>query len=293
MTFSERLHERMVKHNTRVCLGIDPRPELHPSTHPDVFEGDPAQIALGVTVYFRDIIEATQDLVAAYKPQIAFFERLGIPGLIALAQLIADVKSLDIPLVLDAKRGDIGSTAEAYAETYLTDGVFGSDALTVNPYLGMDSLEPFVKTAQQNERGLFVLVKTSNEGSGDFQNVETTESMYLYDHVAFKLAALSRELKGGDGYSPVGAVVGATYWQELEHLRDVLPHSVLLVPGYGAQGGAAEDVVAAFDKNGLGALVNSSRGLTYQGQADDYAQIARAATLQMRDAINEALGVSD
>lgn len=291
MTFSERLHDRIVRLNTRVCLGIDPRPELHPSTHPDAHERDPAKVALAVTLYFREILEATQDVVACYKPQIAFFERLGVPGMIALAQLIADARELDIPLILDAKRGDIGSTAEAYAEAYLSEGVFSSDALTVNPYLGMDAVEPFVKTARENERGVFVLVKTSNPGSGDFQNVETLEGMYLFDHVAFRLADVSRQLKGADGYSPIGAVVGATYWQELEHLRDVLPHSVLLVPGYGAQGGTAEDVAAAFDANGLGAVVNSSRGLTYITEADDFAAQARAATTQMRDDINTALGL--
>lgn len=291
MSFSERLHDRIKAVNSRVCLGIDPRPALHPSTHPDAHGSDPAQVALAVTSYFREIMEATQDIVACYKPQSAFFEAMGIPGLISLAQLIADAKSLDIPLILDAKRGDIGSTAEAYAETYLAHGVFGADALTVNPYLGMDTLQPFIEAARENERGIFVLVKTSNPGSGDFQNLETTESMYVYDHVAYRLAELGRELKGSHGYGPVGAVVGATYWQELEHLRDIMPHAVLLVPGYGAQGGGASDVVPAFDDNGLGAIVSSSRGLTYITEGDDYAQLARAATLSMRDAINEAIGL--
>ena len=289
MTFPERLHERIEQTNSRVCLGIDPRPEAHPATHPKQFEGDPAQVARAVIGYFRDIMEASQEMLACVKPQSAFFEALGIPGLVALAQLIADAKALGLPVILDAKRGDIGSTAEAYADAYLKNGVFSVDALTVNPYLGMDALEPFITAAHENDRGLFVLVKTSNPGSGDFQNVESSEGMYLYDHVAYKLAEKSREL--GEGYGSVGAVVGATYWQELEHLREVLPQSVLLVPGYGAQGATADDVAAAFDEDGFGAVVNSSRGLCYITQEDTYAAAAQAATLEMRDAINRGIGL--
>lgn len=290
-SFSERLHERISEVNSRVCLGIDPRPSMHSSTHPARFSEDPAGAAKAVTQYFRDIIEATQDHVACYKPQSAFFEVMGIPGLISLAQLIADIKSLNIPVILDAKRGDIGSTAEAYASAYLGEAVFGCDALTVNPYLGMDSLEPFIYAAQEHQKGIFVLVKTSNAGSADFQNIETTESMYVYDHIAYKLAELGRDMKSSDGYSPIGAVVGATHWQEIEHLRDVMPNSIFLVPGYGAQGGSAADVAAAFDAKGMGAVVNSSRGLTYLSQEDNYAEQSRQATIVMKDAINEAIGL--
>ena len=290
MDFAKRLHKRILEVNSRVCLGIDPRPFAHPSTHPEQFEGDHAQVAKAVVNYFREIIEATQDLVACYKPQSAFFEAMGIPGLVALAQLMADIKSLGIPVILDAKRGDIGSTAEAYAGAYLSNTVFSADALTVNPYLGMDSLEPFIQAAQANERGLFVLVKTSNPGSNDFQNLETLENMYVFDHVAYQLNHVNRALSQGS-YGPVGAVVGATNPEELEHLRDVMPQSILLVPGYGTQGGAAEDVVAAFDEEGLGAVISSSRALSYFDHTDETGNRARAATQQMRDDINEAIGL--
>ncbi len=290
MSFANKLHKRILDVNSRVCLGIDPRPHMHPSTHPDQFEGDAAQVAKAVIQYFREIMEATQDLVACYKPQSAFFEAMGIPGLIALGQIIADAKSLGIPLILDAKRGDIGSTAEAYAGAYLTNTVFSADALTVNPYLGMDSLEPFIQAATVNDRGLFVLVKTSNPGSQDFQSLETLENMYVFDHVAYQIANTNRELSKGS-YGPIGAVVGATHPAELEHLRDVMPQSIFLVPGYGAQGAAADDVVAAFDEEGLGAVVNSSRGLTYFDNPEQTAAQARQATTFMRDAINEAIGL--
>ncbi len=291
MTFSERLNARIDKTNSRICLGIDPRPKDHPFTHPDNNDNDPAKIAKSVVTYFRNIIQETQDAVACYKPQSAFFEAMGIPGLIALAQIIADIKSLGIPVILDAKRGDIGATAEAYAEAYLGAGVFSSDALTINPYLGMDSLEPFISTAQKSNRGLFVLVKTSNPGSADFQDLETREGIYLFDEVSYRLQERSKTLIGKDGFSPLGVVVGATHPEQLEQLRDVLPNSLFLVPGYGSQGATADDVVGAFDEDALGAIVNSSRGLTYLTQDNTYTDESRKAALEMRDAINEALGV--
>ncbi len=288
-SFSERLHERIKQNNSRVCLGIDPRPKDHPFTHPEKYQNDPAQVAKAVVTYFRNIIETTQDLVACYKPQSAFFEAMGIPGTIALAQIIADIKSLNIPVILDAKRGDMGSTSEAYAEAYLGNGVLSSDALTVNPYLGMDGLEPFVNAAHKNQRGIFVLVKTSNPGSADFQELETREGLYVYDHVAYQLAERSKPLIK-NGFSPIGAVIGATHPEELEQLREIMPSSIFLVPGYGAQGGTAEDTVGAF-KDGQGAIISSSRALTYITQEENYAEVSRNATLTMRDEINQVLGL--
>ena len=287
-SFSTRLHERIRRVDSRVCLGIDPRPDAHPLTHPKRFKDDPAQVAKAALYYFQAIIQATQDLVACYKLQSAFFEALGIPGLISLAQLIADIKARGIPVILDAKRGDIGSTAEAYARAYLGEGVFSSDALTVNPYLGLDSLEPFLTQAVNEERGLFVLVKTSNPGSVDFQNLETQDGRKVYERVADELTGLAEKYVSAQ-YSPLGAVVGATHPDELRDLRQRLPHSVLLVPGYGAQGAAAEDVAGAFDKDKLGAVVSSSRALTYITQEDNFSQRARGATEAMRNELNAVL----
>ena len=287
-SFSTRLHERIRRVDSRVCLGIDPRPDAHPLTHPKRFKDDPAQVAKAVVYYFQAIIQATQDLVACYKLQSAFFEALGIPGLISMAQLIADIKARGIPVILDAKRGDIGSTAEAYARAYFGEGVFSSDALTVNPYLGLDSLEPFLTQAVNEERGLFVLVKTSNPGSADFQDLGTQDGRKVYERVADELAGLAKKYVSAQ-YSPLGAVVGATHPDELRDLRQRLPHSVLLVPGYGAQGAAAEDVAGAFDKDKLGAVVSSSRALTYITQEDDFSQRARGATEAMRDELNAVL----
>lgn len=288
--FVERLFDRIQKTNSRVCLGIDPRPEAHPLTHPARFDGDPAQVARAVVHYFQAIIQATHENVACYKLQSAFFEALGVPGIIALAQLIADVRARNIPVILDAKRGDIGATAEAYAQSYLANGVFASDALTVNPYLGTDGLEPFVTQANRAERGLFVLVKTSNPGSADVQDAALEGGERVFERIAALVTRLAEPHRGPSGYAPVGAVVGATYPAELKTLRAALPYSVLLVPGYGAQGGGAEDVAGAFDPDGLGAVVSSSRALTYLTEEADFAKRSRRAVAEMNRALTGVLG---
>ena len=290
--FAERLFDRIKKTNSRVCLGIDPRPDAHPLTHPKRFEGDPAQVARAVVHYFQAVIQATQNDVACYKLQSAFFEVLGVPGIIALAQLIADVRARGIPVILDAKRGDVGATAEAYAQSYLGGGVFASDALTVSPYLGGDSLEPFIAQAVKADRGVFTLVKTSNPGGVDLQDAVLEGGERMFERVAALVARLAEPHQGASGYAPVGAVVGATYPAELQALRALLPHSVLLVPGYGAQGGSADDVAAAFDQNGLGAVVSSSRALTYVTDGADFAERSRAAVAEMNAALNGALGLA-
>lgn len=287
-SFSERLATRVEATGSAVCMGIDPRPEAHPSTHPDRFDGDPAKVARAVVRYFQEILEATHELLACVKPQAAFFERLGIPGLIALAQLIADAKRLGIPVLLDAKRGDIGSTAQAYADAYLGDGVFSSDALTVNPFLGLDTLEPFFTAAERNGRGVFVLVKTSNPGSGDLQDLELATGGSVASHLAARLSERAQQSLDRYGLSPIGAVVAATHPEHLHRLRAELPHSWLLVPGYGAQGGTAARVAAALRPDGLGALITASRSLTYHGDVSDVVARSRAAAEAMHDAIVRA-----
>jgi orotidine-5'-phosphate decarboxylase len=291
--FAERLHDRMEALDTRVCLGIDPRPERHPRTHPDAHGGDPARVAKAVAAYFRELIDAAADHLACVKVQSAFFERLGVPGLIAMAQLLADARERGVPAILDAKRGDIGATAQAYADAYLAGGVFTADALTVQPWLGMDAIEPFVTAAQREHRGVFVLVRTSNPGGADLQELALARTDTGAGTVADRLADLLTERAreaGVDarGYGPLGAVVGATVPRRLVDLRARLPHSVLLVPGYGAQGGGAEDVAGAFDADGLGAVVSASRSLTYL-EGDDPPAEAAAAAAAMREAIQAVL----
>lgn len=294
--FALRLNRRIQELDTRVCLGLDPRPEQHSSTDPAAFGHDPARTARSVVTYFRAILDSTADLIACCKPQVAFFEALGIPGLIALAQLQADIRDRGIPLLSDAKRGDLDSTATAYASAWLGDGVFASDALTVSPYLGMDSLLPFSDQALTAGRGLFVLVRTSNPGSLDFQGLKDADGVSVAEHVARRLAELAEEaavVGAADpaGYGHVGAVIGATLPAgEIARYRKLMPGSIFLLPGYGSQGGSAEAAAAAFDEHGFGGVVNASRSLTYFGYDEaDFAGRAREAALLMRDDLNRAL----
>lgn len=287
--FAGRIAARSEKLATKVCLGIDPRPALHPLTHPDRFDGDPAKTGRAVVHYFQGIVEATHDLVACYKLQSAFFETLGVPGLIALAQLLAEIRSRDVPVILDGKRGDVGSTAQAYAEAYLGEGVFAADALTVNPYLGLDTLQPFLDVATANGRGVIVVVKSSNSGSGSLQDLNLASGEPLWQHLAAELARLTDETADGDGCSPVGAVVGATHPAELAEARRILPRTFLLIPGYGAQGGRAGDISPAL-AGGAPAVVSSSRALTYPNEGEEFVESARNATLRMRDELNAVTG---
>ncbi len=290
--FSLRLRRRMEALDTHVCLGIDPRPERYEDGGVGAHGGDAAKVARTIAERFRAILEGTADRIACVKLQSAFFERWGVPGQIALAQLLADARALGVPAILDAKRGDVGSTAEAYADAYLGAGPFGADALTVQPYLGMDAIEPFVRAAERNARGLFVLVRTSNPGGADLQDLRLadggTGAVTVADRLADLLTERARDsVLDAHGYGPIGAVVGATVPGALARLRARLPHALLLVPGYGAQGGGAEDVRAAFDADGHGAVISASRSLTDTG-ADDPVAGAVAATETMRDAIRAA-----
>ena len=214
------------------------------------------------------------DLVPAVKPQSAFFEELGVPGMTTLSRIIAHARAAGLVVILDAKRGDIGSTAGAYAR-----GLLGgadpprpdmADALTVNPFLGPDTLDPFVAVARERGAGLYVLCKTSNPGSGAFQGV-MQDGRSVTDRVAAEIERLAGEAVGKSGYGCVGAVVGATYPAELAALRSAMPHAPLLVPGYGSQGGTAADVAGAFNASGAGALVNSSRAVNFAFGREPYA----------------------
>jgi orotidine-5'-phosphate decarboxylase len=217
------------------------------------------------------IIDVVAPLVAVVKPQAAFFEQLGPDGMVALAQVVQYARDCGLLVILDGKRNDIGSTAAAYADAYLgpTQSPWGCDALTVSPYLGDDSLSPFVEVAVQRGAGVFVLVKTSNPGGRLFQDLQT-EQTCVYQHVARHVAQLATQAMGDCGYGAIGAVVGATYPEQLQELRHEMPQSWLLVPGYGSQGGTARDVAGAFDEHGLGAIVNNSRGIIFAHQRPEY-----------------------
>jgi orotidine-5'-phosphate decarboxylase len=228
-----------------------------------------------------ELIDVVAPLVPAVKPQMAFYEQLGVDGMIALQMIIDHARKAGLIVILDGKRNDIGSTAEAYADGLLgAHSAWRGDALTVSPYLGHDSLEPFVKTATEREAGLFVLVKTSNPGGGQFQDQTLTSGPTLYRAVAAEVERLAATTVGQCGYGAVGAVVGATYPEQLAELRAAMPHTIFLVPGYGSQGGTAKDCAAAFDANGLGAVINNSRGIIFAHSRKPYAEKFGAAQWQ-------------
>jgi orotidine-5'-phosphate decarboxylase len=274
--FADRLAAAVAAKGNGVLVGLDPRAQQLPGALRCAATADRGQIAAAYRTFCQGIIDVVAPLVPAVKPQSAFFEQLGPAGVAVLVEVIAYARRAGLLVILDAKRGDIGTTAEAYADGMLgPDSPWGGDALTVNPYLGDDSLTPFVEAAAARGAGLFVLVKTSNPGGKLIQDL-VADGEPIYRHVARHVEGLSQRNPGACGYGSVGAVVGATYPAQLAELRTLMPHVWLLVPGYGAQGGAAADVAAAFDSRGLGALVNNSRGIIFAHARQEFAQFGEA-----------------
>jgi orotidine-5'-phosphate decarboxylase len=274
--FADRLAEA-VRAKGPLCVGLDPRWEMLPKAIRERFHefADPEAATnpdmVRASVAISDFALRVLELVAPYcgvvKPQAAFFELFGHFGMGAMRDVMRRAKEMGFVTVLDAKRGDIASTAEAYANAAFGP-TWDADALTINPYLGRDAVEPFLSAAKKAERGVFVLVRTSNPGAGLFQDL-VCDGKPLYRHVAAEVAKWNASTLGACGLGDVGAVVGATHPKELAELRAAMPDVWLLVPGYGAQGGTAADVKAAYRSDGLGAIVNSSRGVTFPFHPDD------------------------
>lgn len=260
--FAARLSAAVVQRHTPSCIGLDPRVEsLPPPLARMTDRDDPRTIADAFRTFCRDVIDVVAPLVPVVKPQLACFEAIGPHGMTALADVIAHARARGLLVLADGKRGDIGSTAEAYAAGWLA-GPWATDALTINPYLGLDAIEPFVNAAEARRAGLFVLVKTSNPGSRDFQDLPTA-GRAVYEHVAAGVERLAARTAGGGRYGDVGAVVGATWPRQLDEMREAMPHAWILVPGFGRQGGRAADVRGAFHADGLGALVVSARDVIF------------------------------
>lgn len=267
--YATRLHDSIRRKGNPVCVGLDPRWEQLPSElrRSAGTAGNHLQQAAAFREFCCRIIDVVAPLVPVVKPQSAFFEELGPSGCAALNDVIHHARDAGLIVICDAKRGDIGSTAEAYARGYLAGAdrgasIWGADALTVNPYMGDDTLQPFVEVARERGAGIYVLVRTSNPGSRKFQD-RRSDGATLYEAVAQVVESLAQESAGGEDFGSIGAVVGATYPDELASLRAAMPHAPLLVPGYGSQGGTSADVAAAFTDEGLGAVVNSSRGIIF------------------------------
>ena len=264
MNFTQKLTQAMQKNNTLLCVGLDPDPERLPAR-------------VSVLEFNRKIVEATADLVCAYKLNFAFYEVLGNEGLAVLKDTVSCIPD-EIPVIGDAKRGDIGNTAKAYAKAIFTN--FNFDATTVNPYLGFDSIEPFI---QYHDRGIFVLCRTSNAGAVDFQAL--CAKVEGKDLPLFEIVA--RKASRWNVHGNIGLVVGATYPEELKTIRHNHPGMLLLIPGIGAQGGDVESTVRyGVDRKGEKAIINSSRQIIYASQEKDFAQAARRAAVDLRDQIN-------
>jgi len=270
-SFSDRLAAAIRAKRTPVVVGLDPRWDSLPEALRQAADETSAGKAAAYSKFCREVIDAIAALIPAVKPQVAFFEELGPLGLTSLATVIAYARQRGLLVIVDAKRNDIGSTAAAYAAAYFgRDCAWPADALTVSPYLGDDSLAPFVDAARKDGSGLFVLVKTSNPGGSQFQDL-ACENQPLYRHVAAHVERLAAADAGPTGYGSVGAVVGATYAAQLAELRASMQHAWLLIPGYGSQGATAKDVAAGFGTDGLGAVVNNSRGIIFAHQRKEYA----------------------
>lgn len=273
MSFADRLAKAVEKTGSVTCVGLDPRKAQLPAPIRDSVQNDsPDAWSAAYTQFCQEIIDVVTGKVPCVKPQAAFFEQLGPAGMIALGQVIQYARRAGLIVITDGKRNDIGSTATAYADAYLGESSpWGSDSLTVSPYLGRDSLEPFVEVCDDREAGIFVLVKTSNPGGGLLQDRQS-DGQTVYRRVAELVSELNQSRLGDCGYGPVGAVVGATYPQQLAELREAMPAAWILVPGFGAQGGSAEDVRAAMDSRGLGAVVNSSRHIIFAHLREEFQQ---------------------
>lgn len=293
-----KLLEKIAAYQNPTVAGLDPKLDYIPEYIKEAAfsqNGDPLDAAAeALLVFNKGLIDALWDIVPAVKPQAAYYEMYGWQGMRTLTETIAYAHEKGMYVIIDGKRNDIGSTMEAYAAAHLgtteingqAAAAFGGDCLTVNGYLGSDGIIPLLKLCQEQDKSIFVLVKTSNPSSGELQDRKLGEKT-VYETMAEMCERWGAKAPGSYGYTSVGAVVGATYPEQLKELRRKAPHTFFLVPGYGAQGGGAKDVAGAFDQNGLGAVINSSRGImcAYKKEGCDekeYAQAARREALRMK-----------
>ena len=310
-----RLVKEIQKKNAPIVVGLDPTMKFIPgyikenafSVYGETLQG----AGEAIWQFNKGIVDAVYDLIPAVKPQIAMYEQFGIEGMIAYKKTVDYCKSKGLGVIGDIKRGDIGSTSAAYAVGHIGKVSVGSavfapfdeDFVTVNPYLGTDGVKPFIDVCAEEKKGIFVLVKTSNPSSGEFQDrpIADADNRPLYEIVGQKVDEWGKSCMG-EKYSYVGAVVGATYPEMGKVLRDIMPNSLILVPGYGAQGGKGADLVHFFKADGSGAIVNSSRGIIAAYQSEkykerfsekEYADAARAAVIEMKEDIAGALGITE
>ena len=287
---TDRLIEKIVETQNPTCVGLDTALEYLPEEMlPETYS--PEEIAKAVFSFNKGIVDATCDVVPAVKVQIAYYEEYGAAGVKCFFDTVNYAKSKGLFVIADCKRNDIGSTAARYSKAYLGEGK-EIDYLTVNGYLGTDGIEPFLSDCKAYDRGIFVLVKTSNPSSGELQDLKLQDGRSVFELMGDMVESWGKETLGAYGYSAVGAVVGATHPEEAAVLRERLPHTFFLIPGYGAQGGNAEMLKNSFHAHGMGGIVNNSRGIlcAYKKRGGTYAEAARQACLDMKADLLSVLG---
>lgn len=304
----DRLIEKIIEMKNPTVVGLDPKLEYVPEYIQEKYisaDGETLKAAAQAVLEFnKAIIDEIRDIVPAIKPQAAYYEMYGFYGVQTLCETISYAKSKGMFVITDGKRNDIGATMEAYTNAHLgavkiggtVTEPFGADALTVNGYLGTDGIEPLLKVCRESDKGIYVLVKTSNKSSGELQDMKLADGTPIYALMGDMCEKWGADTIGKYGYSAVGAVVGATYPEMLTELRQRLPHTMFLVPGYGAQGGGAEGLKGGFDENGLGAIVNSSRAVMCAYKKEgcderDFAKAARREVIRMRDDITQYINL--
>lgn len=306
MNAIDNLIEKIKQTNNPTVIGLDPRYEMLPKCVTNKYSQDLEGVAKAIIEFNKALIDNTCDIIPAIKPQIAFYEMYGIPGMEAFKETCRYAKEKGMVVIADIKRGDIGSTAQGYSNAFLgrtpigekEEAIYDVDFVTVNPYMGTDCIKPFIEDCKKYDKGIFILVKTSNPSSGELQDLKLENGKEVYKQVTELVEKWGEELRGKYNYSSAAAVVGATYPEQLEQIRKAAPHTYFLIPGYGAQGGKANDIALGFDSNGLGGIVNASRSLMCAYKSDrwkdqyteeKYAHATRAEALRMRDELNQAI----
>lgn len=306
MNAIDKLIKKIEETDNPTVIGLDPRYEMLPKCVTDKYEQNLEGVAQAIIEFNKNLIDATYDIIPAVKVQIAFYEMYGIPGIKAFQETCQYAKEKGMIVMADSKRGDIGSTAQGYSNAFLgrtnignkEEAIFDVDFVTVNAYFGIDCVKPFVDDCKKYNKGIFILVKTSNPSSGELQDLKLKDGKEIYMEMVELVEKWGEELRGESNYSSVAAVVGATYPEQLKQIRESAPHTFFLIPGYGAQGGKASDIALGFDKNGLGGIVNASRSLMCAYKSEkwkdkfeekDYAKATRAEALRMKEELNQAI----
>ena len=302
----DKLIDRIKETNNPTVIGIDPKYDMVPEFIRNKYEKNLEGVAKAIEEFNKVLIDAIFDIIPAVKINIAFYEMYGLEGMKVFEETCRYAKEKGMLVMADIKRGDIGSTSQAYSNAFLgrtkiggkEEKIYDVDFVTLNPYMGIDSVKPFTEDCKKYNKGAFIIVKTSNPSSGELQDLKLEKGEEVYTRVAKLVEEWGADLVGKYGYSSISAVVGATYPKQLQDLRKIAPHTFFLIPGYGAQGGKAEDIALGFDKNGIGGIVNSSRGLMCAYKSDlwkdkyaeeDFAKATRAEAIRMRDELNSAI----